>query len=77
MTFSMLGLVASVYLSLILLPPKPPQYGKFRYLVFAFSWLLLPLMMIFFTAFPALEAQTRLMFGKYMGFWVTEKSRKK
>jgi hypothetical protein len=77
MTFSMAGLVASVYLSLILLPPRPPQYGKFKYFIFAFSWLLLPLMMIFFTAFPALEAQTRLMFGKYMGFWVTEKSREK
>jgi len=77
MTFSMMGLIASVYFSLILLPPKPPQYGKFKYIVFAFSWLLLPLMMIFFTAFPALEAQTRLMFGKYMGFWVTEKAREK
>ncbi len=77
MTFSMAGLVASVYLSLILLPPRPPQYGKFKYFIFAFSWLLLPLMMIFFTAFPALEAQTRLMFGKYMGFWVTEKARNK
>jgi len=75
MTLSMTGLVASVYFSLILLPPRPPQYGRAKYLVFAFSWLLLPLMMIFFTAFPALEAQTRLMFGKYMGFWVTEKAR--
>jgi len=34
MTFSMVGLVASVYLSLILLPPRPPKYGKFKYFVF-------------------------------------------
>ena len=77
MTISMIGLVISVYLSFLLLPPKPPEYGRFKYLVFAFGWLLLPVIMIFFTALPALDAQTRLMLGKYMGFWPTEKVRKK
>jgi len=32
--------------------------------------------MIFFSALPALDAQARLMLGKYMGFWPTEKIRK-
>jgi len=32
--------------------------------------------MIFFSALPALEAQTRWLFGKYLGFWPTEKARK-
>jgi cellulose synthase/poly-beta-1,6-N-acetylglucosamine synthase-like glycosyltransferase len=76
MTLAMLGLVSSIYLSFILLPPKPPEYGKWRYVVFAFSWVVFPFMMIFFGSLPALEAQTRLMIGKYMGFWVTEKVRK-
>lgn len=77
MTVSMLGLVGSIYLSFLILPPKPPEYGRFKYLVFAFSWLLFPIMMIFFTALPALDAQARWLLGRYMGFWPTEKFRKK
>jgi len=76
MTVSMIGLLGSIYLSLILLPPKPKEYGKIGYLVFAFGWFLFPVTMIFFTSLPALDAQIRLMLGKYMGFWVTEKVRK-
>jgi len=76
MTISMIGLLGSVYLSFLLLPPKPPKYGRFKYLIFAFGWILFPIMMIFFTSFPALDAQIRLMLGRYMGFWVTEKVRK-
>jgi hypothetical protein len=76
LTISMLGLVFSVYLGLLLLPPKPSAYGKWRYAVFGLGWLLVPVMMIFFSSIPALDAQTRLMLGKYMGFWPTEKIRK-
>jgi len=76
MTLAMMGLVSSIYLSFILLPPRPPEYGRWRYVVFAFSWVVFPFMMIFFGSLPALDAQTRLMTGRYMGFWVTEKVRK-
>ncbi len=76
MTLAMLGLVSSIYLSFVLLPPKPPKYGKHRYLFLAFSWLFFPFMMIFFGSLPALDAQTRLMIGRYMKFWSTEKFRK-
>jgi len=75
LTISMVGLIASSYLSILLLPPKPIEYGRFKYVIFSLSWLLLPFMMIFFTALPSLDAQTRWMLGKYMGFWPTEKFR--
>lgn len=76
LTISMLGLIFSAYLGLLCLPLKPLKYGKWKYLVFAFGWLLIPIMMIFFSAIPALDAQTRWLLGKYMGFWPTEKVRK-
>ena len=76
LTVGMIGLISSAYFSFLLLPPKPPQYGRFKHLLLFLQWFLLPLIMLFFTTLPALEAQTRLMLGKYMGFWPTEKVRK-
>jgi len=76
LTISMLGLVGSAFLSINLLPTRKPKYGRGRIFVFALQWIFLPLLMIFFTALPALDAQTRWMLGKYMGFWVTPKFRK-
>jgi len=76
LTLCMAGLISSAYFSILLLPPKPPRYGRFKYLILVTEWFLLPLIMIFFTSLPALDAQTRWMFGRYMGFWPTEKVRR-
>jgi len=75
MTFSMIGLLLTAFLSLKLLPPRPPDYGRHKYFVFLIQWLFLPLMMIFFSALPAIDAQTRWLLGRYLGFWHTEKLR--
>lgn len=74
---AMIGLIGSAYLSLLLLPPRPPNYGKAIFIVLVLQWAIIPFTMILFSAFPALEAQTRLMLGKYMGFWPTPKFRKR
>jgi cellulose synthase/poly-beta-1,6-N-acetylglucosamine synthase-like glycosyltransferase len=76
LTVAMIGLIFSIYFSILLLPPKPIQLGKRKYLILVLEWFLLPFIMIFFTSLPALEAQTRLMLGRYLGFWPTEKIRK-
>ncbi|HQB85065.1 MAG TPA: glycosyltransferase family 2 protein [Candidatus Pacearchaeota archaeon] len=76
LTFAMIGLIGSAYLSILLLPPRPLEYSRSKVLVFLFQWVLVPFTMIFFSALPALDAQTRFMLGKYMGFWPTPKFRR-
>jgi hypothetical protein len=77
MLLAMIGLISSAVISIILLPPRPPNFGKFRYLWMVLQWLLFPINFILFGAIPALDAQTRLMLGGHwrLGFWVTPKSR--
>jgi cellulose synthase/poly-beta-1,6-N-acetylglucosamine synthase-like glycosyltransferase len=76
LTLGMIGLIGSAYFSILLLPPKPIELGKKKYFMFILEWFLLPFIMIFFTSLPALDAQTRWMFGKYLRFWFTPKMRK-
>lgn len=72
---AMFGLVVSSIISLSLIPPRPAGKSRFIYIVMALQWILVPITMIVFSAVPGLDAQTRLMLGKYMGFWVTPKNR--
>ena len=76
MTLALVGMFVSAAISMLLLPPRPARYGKGKTLLMALQWLILPVSILLLGALPGLEAQTRLMFGKYLGFWVTEKTRK-
>jgi hypothetical protein len=73
---STLALIASIIISLLLLPKKKMKWPLLRRIVLMFEWLMVPLTFVFLGAIPALDAQTRLMFGRYMEFWVTDKGRK-
>jgi len=70
-----LSMAASIVLSLCLLPPKKEKHSVLKRIGYAFEWLLVPFTIVFLSALPALDAQTRLMMGKYMTFWVTDKGR--
>jgi hypothetical protein len=75
MIAAMIGAVMSAFLCLLMLPKKPRSAPWYQWLFMVFQWLLLPVTMIFFGSIPAIESQTRLMFGKYLGFAVTDKHR--
>lgn len=72
---SMMGLFVSVFMSLWLLPPRPKHVHRSAYLVMILQWLLLPISLTLFGSIPAIDAQTRLFLGKYLGFNVTQKKR--
>ncbi len=76
MTAAMIGILISAILSVLLLPRRPKTQPRYKYLIMFLQWILLPITLIIFGSIPAAEAQTRLMFGKYLGFFVTPKSRK-
>lgn len=80
MTIAMSGLLFSAIVSTLLLPHRPKSVGFWKRfytrILAVLEWLLLPASIIIFGAIPALDSQTRLMFGKYMGFLVTPKERK-
>ena len=76
MTIATGFLIFRVYINLILLPPRPKKYGIGRSIMMYLQWFLVPFTSIIFGSLPAIEAQTRLMFGWYLEFFVTPKTRK-
>jgi hypothetical protein len=78
MMLAMGGLIVSMFLSFVLLPPRPAKYSKKRYIYMFLQWFLTPVIAPTLGALPAIDSQTRILFKRYFGeFWVTEKIRKK
>ncbi len=73
LTITMMGLLITIFISLLSLPPKPPRYHRARFITMVLQWALVPVVAILFGAFAAIDAQTRLMFGRYLDWRVTEK----
>jgi len=74
LTMALVGMVVTIFISILLLPPKPAGYSRRRRVWMVLQWVLMPVTTILFSSMPAIESQTRLMFGKYLEFRVTEKS---
>ncbi len=76
MLAAMVGLFFAALITVTMLPPRPPGQHRSAFLLMIVQWLLFPLTMIAFGSIPATDAQTRLAFGRYLGFNVTSKFRK-
>lgn len=68
-----LALLITIIMSQLLLPRPPTRRPLLLRLRHAMEWLLVPFITLFFSAIPALDAQTRLMLGMRMEFWVAGK----
>ena len=77
MIFNLAGLafITTIVLSQLLLPAPPSRRPLLLRLRHAAEWLLIPFITLFFGALPALDAQTRLMLGRRMEFWVAGKGK--
>ncbi|MBI2099352.1 glycosyltransferase family 2 protein [Candidatus Uhrbacteria bacterium] len=75
MTAAMAGIFVSAALMPFILVRRPKGKSVFSWLVMFLQWALLPLTLIVFGSLPAIDAQTRLMLGKYLGFNVSPKTR--
>lgn len=73
MRMATFGVFVTGALSLFLLPPRPQTARRWTWLVMILQWVLSPVTFILFGSIPALDAQTRFMLGKYLGFNVTKK----
>jgi hypothetical protein len=69
------GLLVSLYICLITLPPRPARYKRHRSIFMLTQWIFLPVSSIAFGCLAALNSQTRLIFKKYLSrFDITEKA---
>ena len=73
LTICLFGLGAIILLDVALRPSKPKDVPWWTTPVYYLQWLLLPAATLFLSSLPALESHTRLMWGKYLEYRVTEK----
>lgn len=75
LTAAMFGLVVSAAICMYLIPDAPAGSSRTRKMMMVLQWILVPMTMVIFSSIPGLESQLRLFLGRYLGFWVTPKSR--
>jgi hypothetical protein len=72
---SIVTMLICMLISLRLLPPRPDDVKAHKSIAMYTQWLMVPFVAAFMGSTPAIDAQTRLMLGRYMHFYVTEKTR--
>ncbi|HLY35099.1 MAG TPA: hypothetical protein VKU35_00130 [Candidatus Limnocylindria bacterium] len=68
------GLAVMIVVENAIVPPRPVEWGPLRRLLSYLQWIGLPVIGILFSNLPALDAQTRLLTGRYLEYRVTEKA---
>jgi hypothetical protein len=73
---SLFTIFACMFITMRLLPPRPRDVKRHKRILMIVQWAFAPLVAALLGSTPAVDAQTRLMLGKYMNFYVTSKHRK-
>lgn len=76
MKFSMVGIFINAILSALFWPRRNGKIKFYEYILVFLEWAIYPITSVILGSIPANEAYFRLLFGKYLGFWVTPKDRK-
>jgi hypothetical protein len=73
LTITTLFMIVLIILDAKSRPKRPQSYSIAKTPLLLFQWILLPVVSFFFSSLPALEAHTRLLFGKRLEYKVTKK----
>ena len=74
--FTLLTSLIWIFLSWTILPPRPKGISWLKHLLLILEWIFVPFIILIIGSAPAIDAQTRLMFAKYMEFNSTLKGNK-
>lgn len=78
LNFTLFASLVWILLSRTILPPRPKDVKWAKNLIMFIEWIIvLPFIILILGSTPALDAQTRLMFARYIRFYSTEKQERR
>jgi hypothetical protein len=73
LTICLVALAITILLDWKLQPKKDKNLTLPRKALYLLQWILMPVATLFMSVLPGLDAQTKLLFGKRLEYWVTKK----
>jgi hypothetical protein len=74
LSLAIISLAVLIVVEHRIVPPRPSGWGWLQRVLSYVQWIGLPFVGIVFSMVPALDAQTRLLTGRYLEYKVTEKA---
>lgn len=75
LTAAFISLFATIYVHEKTVPQRPKGWSAIKKVWSYIQWVLIPIILVTISTLPAIDAQTSLMFGRYLEFRVTNKVR--
>ncbi len=73
MTMTTIAFISTIILDFFIKPRRKKKVSILQIILEQFQWITFPIVSFIFGAVPGLDAQTRLLFAKYMEYRLTEK----